>query len=204
MLRQPVSNVGTDGSVRSWRTWSRSADDQLPALDAVKVAVRAAGAGVLQGALAVHLLDADVELDQLRPVILGGVARVDDGARHVDGHAADGVDRRPEALEVEQPEVIDLDAEVLLDGLLQQPDAAARLLELLAVDVDGVDPILAVARDIDQQVARIEIRLTLGSQIDLADHDGIGAGDLAVVALVHAERDEGESAGRPTTAVGSG
>ena len=79
----------------------------LLTLHTVEVAVSVAGAGVLQCALAVHPLQANVELDHLGAVIFGRVGRIDDRAWHVDGHAADRVNGGPEALEVDQPEMID-------------------------------------------------------------------------------------------------
>ena len=143
-------------------------DDELLELGAVEIvdrltAGRGPGAGEGQRLLAVQVHLALVEVD------LEGAARdlVADRAVQLDVDAAERVDQVPEAREVNDRDVVDLDPEQLLDGLDHQRGAAEA--------VGSVDLVVAELGDRRQGVAgdrQLLERAAAGSQ----DHDRIGAG----------------------------
>ena len=121
-----------------WRRARVRSDSRL-------VAVVVAGAGKGKGLLAVDVGLALLQAQRVATVLEAAVDLGDDAAALV-GDAAHGVDQLREVVEVDLDQVVDLDAEVLLDRLDGERRAAER--------VGGVDLVGAVAGDVDDRVAR--------------------------------------------------
>src|SRR4051794_7221153 len=110
-----------------------------------RVALVLARAREGEGLLAAEVVRAALQPQGVAAVLVAAVdARDDAAARVLD--AAERVDEGREVLEVHLDQVVDLDPEVVLDGLDGQPGAADR--------VGGVDLVAAVARDVGEGVAR--------------------------------------------------
>ena len=135
----------------------------------LRVALVLAGAGERERLLAVDLLLAALQAQRVAAVLEAAVDLGDDAAAAV-GDAAERVDQLREVLEVDLDEVVDLDAEVLLDGADRQRRAADG--------VGGVDLVLAVAGDRDDGVARDRERRVVAAA-DAQQQDRVRARALA-------------------------
>ena len=135
-----------------------------------------------QGLLAVEVVPA--LLDDDRAAVAGAVARL----LGVHADAAHGIRHVLEALEVGLRDVVDADLEQVLHGLHEQ--------RLAAVGVGGVDLVLAVAGDVDVEVAR-EVdhvdRLAVGG--DVHEHDDVGAAGVAGPGVGADDEEVGAGAG---------
>src|SRR5690554_4362546 len=145
-------------------------------------------ASVLQGALAVHLLASRLELDLHDPAIVRGIFVIDDPFGHVDGYSAYGVDEFDKCLEIQPHVAVDVHAEALLEARLHKRRATIRRI-LLAEDIDRVDALHAIARHLNEDVARDREQ----ADIDLAwrdvhEHNAVCARDPALaIARIHAQ-----------------
>ena len=133
------------------------------------VAIVVAGAGERERLLAVDLLLAALQAQRVAAVLEAAVELGDDAAAAV-GDAAERVDQLREVLEVDLDQVVDLDAEVGLDGADRQRGAADG--------VRGVDLVLAGAGDVDHGVARDRERRVLAAA-DPQQQDAVRAARLA-------------------------
>ena len=96
------------------------------------------------------------------------------GSRRADLDAPEGVDEVGEPLEVEDDDVVDLDAEEVLDGLPLQAGAAER--------EGGVDLVRSLAGDLGEGVAR-DRELLEGAAAGADEHQRVGADGQAVVGV---------------------
>ena len=163
---------------------------------AAAVAVVVAGPGVLEDALAVHMLPTGREIDPHVLVIRSWILVVADRIRDIERHAADGIDDLDETVEVDLGEVIDVDPEIGLDRPHHESRTTARHVGVgIAERVRGIDLVRAEAGDDDLQVARDrEHPRRLRDRVDIDQDDGIGAG-VVVLALVDAEQEKRQAAG---------
>ena len=141
----------------------------LLAAAAVEVAGFLAGARVPERQVAVHVHEPGTGRVEVPVVlVLRIIARVDQppvcvGAGDGHMHAAEGIHDLAEAVEVDHRRVVDADAEVVEDRVLEQAGSAAGITDRDAVLVGGVDALVFPFRDGHPQVARIEISETCPS-----------------------------------------
>ena len=102
--------------------------DTRPAPRPVEIAaVRVARTGVLQQMLCIERLAAGIEMDVQKAVARVGVVRVVNrlADADLDARRGDQVHDRRENVEVDEQVLVDLDAEILLDGFRRQRGTAA-------------------------------------------------------------------------------